>query len=215
MSKISLCLFILIWAFQAQAGLFLEPFANRVGGQWSQEASVILPSTTTYKSEGDLTGYQYGGRAGYIWDNFNLSLQISAGKGKLKSNKQTSTSGGTSLVTNLDDINFNRTDNGMVLGYKFGPMFRMWFSALTANLKAKESDGTITKYKGVTGLLGFGWYIGQIVSINLEFGGSLYSEENGKSYPITDSSSGSTTVHTQEYKETLFLFGVSIPLGLY
>lgn len=143
-----------------------------------------------------------------------FGLQVSAASGKEKDSKLTITEGGISAVTNVADADFTRTDNGLVLGYKFGPMFRMWFSSLATHMTTKDSDGTQTKYKGITGLLGFGWNVASHVSINLELGGSKYSEEDGKSYPITESAGGMTMIANAP-TEVLFLFGISFPFGLY
>ncbi len=203
-----------IFSYQASAGFYGEPLVNRLAGKWTQDIAATTPITGTVKGEGDISGFQYGGRLGYAWEGFNLGLQVSAAKGKEKSSKMTLTIGNTSTVENLPDTDFTRTDNGMVFGYKFGPLFRMWFSALNSQLKIKDSDGTTTKYKGVTGLLGFGWYVEHIISINLEVGGSQYSEEDGKKYPVTQVIDGETFV-ASEYKEALIFFGVSIPFGMY
>lgn len=214
MQRFVLFFLLILSSFQAKANFYGEPFINRMGGTWTQDLIITSPVSGTAKGESTSSGFQYGGRIGYIWTNFNFGVQISAAKGKQLKSKLTTTVAGISTVSNVTDSDFSRTDNGLVLGYKFGPMFRMWFSSLSTHMTGKDADGTETRYKGVTGLFGFGWYVGSYISINLELGGTKYSEENGQQYSFTKTASGVTeTINAP--KEALFFFGISIPLGVY
>ncbi|MBI2519570.1 MAG: hypothetical protein HYV97_04110 [Bdellovibrio sp.] len=191
-----------------------EPFANVASGTLEQAITITEPVSGTAKVEGSISGYQLGARGGYIWENLFVGFQYSQAAGEHKELKMTMDLAGTKTTTDLDKMDYGKTDFGLLLGWKFGEMFRMWFSSLNSNLKTKASSGEKTKYKGVTGLLGFGWHIGSQFSINLELGGAIYSEEDGQKYPFTTTVDG-VTMKVDAFKETHFLFGLSWCHGLY
>ncbi|HAZ13395.1 MAG: hypothetical protein A2X86_14775 [Bdellovibrionales bacterium GWA2_49_15] len=202
----------------------VEPFVNQVTGSMEQNASLSAtaageaPISGTAKAEGSIAAFQYGGRAGYLWESFYLGFQYSTASGKYKDLKITLALPGNNTTETIPNMDYDKTDSGFLIGWKFGEMFRMWFAALNSTLKTKDSDGLLTKYKGVTGILGFGWRLVSKLSLNAEIGGAQYTEEDGKKYPLVQSetSNGVTSVMTTEaLKETYILFGISWCHGLF
>ena len=65
MKQLAVLLFFILLSLQAYgSGLYGEPLVNSLAGQFSQDATLTGLVTGTAKAEGDLSGYQYGGRVG-------------------------------------------------------------------------------------------------------------------------------------------------------
>ena len=141
-------------------------------------------------------------------------MQYSFTNAELSNQKVLINAGSSSAEQVVEDMKMSKTDFGYVFGWRFGDIFRMWLSVLSSKAKYKDTDGSTTKFEGTSAFFGFGWHLVKGLSLNLEFGATIYSEEDGREYPITVQESGITMTAT-ELTETAVMLEVSYLFGMY
>lgn len=147
--------------FQAHAGLFIDPyvsyaFSGSVEGDFVQTGP--LPGTT---DEDVKSGLLYGARLGWNFDGFMVGAVYQGGE------ITTEDSGGTETKSDIADM-------GLHLGSRLGKAWRgyveYFFSATTT------SEGETEAYTGSGYKVGFGYYLANHVTLNLEYNASVLDD---------------------------------------